>query len=120
MVGLGLYAIQNWEVKEWQVKCWWFSWAKLQKTTETLFLLAVYSNNQPVSHLIGGTNNWKFYLNEVGISLVSGKVCVNALPSIVPIVVRTLDFCGNPALGYHKNIVNVYPLTCLHKNLLVL
>ena len=44
-----------------------FNLGQNSKTIETLILPAVVANNQPVPWPIGGSNNQKFSLNNIGI-----------------------------------------------------
>ena len=88
------------------------------KTADTLILPDVASNNQPMPHPTGGTDNCKFYINYVGLGLVSGQVCPKAFPSIALMVVRALEFGDDSAWWFTKSLVNEFPLTGLHKILL--
>ena len=65
------------------------------KTAETLFIPYIVTNNKPVPHPTGGDYNWKFHQYEVDLGLVNGQVCTKALPSILPMVVRALEFGGD-------------------------
>ena len=55
------------------------------------------SNNQHVPRSMGGTNNCKFSLNDMGIGFLSDHVCAKALPLIVPLTVYTLEFGSDSA-----------------------
>ena len=48
--------------------------------------------------MTSGTNNRKFSIYEVGLGLEIDRVCAKAVPSIVPMVVRMLEFGGDSAM----------------------
>ena len=88
---------------------------KTSKTSDTIILTAFSTNNQFVPHLEGGDDNKTFALNLMGIGWLSGEVCANAFPSIMPMMVLTHVFGGDYASRGHKNILNECPLNGLHK-----
>ena len=75
MVDPGWYLIQNSvrEVLVIEVPVVWMG--QTSKTADTIILPTVAANNQPMPQTIGGANNRKFVLIEVGLGLVSGQVC---------------------------------------------
>ena len=74
------------------------------KPVDTLILPAVATNNQPVPHPTGETNNHKFSLNDVSYVLEIYQVCAKVMPSIVPMAVRTFEFVGDSDFWNHKKI----------------
>ena len=85
------------------------------KNADKHILPDVADTNQPVPRSSGGSDNWKFALNDVGFGLISGQMCDEEFTNIAPMVMHTLEFGGDYALRYHKNnLVNECPLTGLH------
>ena len=74
---------------------------QISKTSDNIILSSVSINNQPVSQTIRGTDNCKFTLNNLEITLVSGQVCSKALP---------LGFGHDYASWDQKKLMNEYPM----------
>ena len=60
-----------------------------------LVLTTVTANKKPVPELTGSYGNRKFSINDVGIGLVSGRVCSKAFQSITPIVMHAVEFVSD-------------------------
>ena len=82
-----------------------------------LIITDVFVNHEAVPQQKGGANNCKFSLNEVGIGMVIVQVCAEAFTSITPMVIHMIEFGGDSALRDHKNVMNEFLKTSLHKNL---
>ena len=83
------------------------------KHSGLLILPAFFSNNQHVTHPKLGTNNRRLDTNNVSLGLVSGQVCYNVLPLIIPMLVHVLEFGGDYTSQFHNNIMNEFPLNGL-------
>ena len=60
------------------------------KTTDTLIIPDVVTNNKPVPNIKWWYCNKKFYINEVVIVPIRGQVCAKAFPLVAPIAVNAL------------------------------
>ena len=87
------------------------------KTSDTKVLPTVGANNQPVPQPIGGDDNWKLYINGMGIGLVYGNVCNEEFPFIVPMVVNAFEFGGDSIPQDCFGVIE-YPYNSLHKKFL--
>ena len=89
---------------------------KKSKYVDKIILPVIDANKQPATQLIGGVDNWNFYLKEVGILLESDKFCAKFIPSIMPMAAHVLELCGDYASQDHKNIGRNIPLLLFKNN----
>ena len=82
---------------------------QISKTTDTLIIPHIVTNNKLATHLTGVSDNCKLSLNEVRLCLVSDQVCDKNFPLIMPMVVYTPEFGENSALRDHKKYFNECP-----------
>ena len=81
------------------------------KNADMLVLPTIAAKNQLVPHPIEGTNNRKLDINQLGLELISGKVCDGVFILTIKVLVSTLKLGIYSALRYHKNLLNERPLT---------
>ena len=97
-MGLGWYVIQKYGSKGLVSELSVFWMGQTSKTSNKLSITSADTNNQPITHTKGVSNNRRFNLNQVGLVLINDKVCAKVFPQITPMVVHRLDFGNNYTL----------------------
>ena len=94
MVDPGWYLSQNLGIEGLVIEVLMVWLGQTSKTADTLILPSVSAHNQPMPQPTGGANNWNFIIIELRLGLIIGQVCSKALHSIMPMVLRVLEFGG--------------------------
>ena len=56
------------------------------KPVDKIIIPDVVTDNQPITHPLGGANIQKLYINKVGLVLESDQVCAKLMPSMIPMI----------------------------------